>query len=414
MNNNVAMLKSLWMSFLSVGLSLILGFALPGSAFAQDERAWIQQLASDAPTERAEAAKQLVDSTSSKIDRRLLFAIGRSDDPVKVELLRILRLRKVESALETASDLTTNSRNKAVRAEALRVVGALGNAEDLPLLASVSISSPEEIREVAREAMMALPEANLGDVLAQGLMNAHQDPMRFELARLAGLRNIAQAVPELLHLANSAGSVGPETRRQCLEALGQMAKLDHLEPLMVIYASEADEKALEAAGNAVRNVVLRHPEKGTTAVLAAHEQSTGRARAGLLRLLSELGGDAALERVRADAVHEKKAIQMAALLSMMRWPDASPAEDLRAVAADEDRDVAMRDAAYLGYLKMILLAGEEARPGMLETAEKLAADNKPKLKALDAVKNGRSPSPTTKPKGKGKGKDKAKRKKKRD
>lgn len=350
-----------------------------------NESDWITELADEDEGVRKAAAAKLVASESPKLERTLLLKLARAEDAAKVELLKVLTERGSASALNTAGDLAMRSKNEAVRIQALSTISALGTAQELPLLLDVAVTSRKPLRGVARQAMIDLKGEEVNLMIGLGLESAPDDAMRYELAAVAKERGAKEAVPGLLRVANSAGTVGPETRLECLRALENLATLDDLTPLMVIYASEADLKARAAAGQVVRTVVLNEPEKGEAAVLDAHKLSDGRARAGIVRLLAELGGEKPLAAVRADRTHEDAIVKAAAWRSLVDWPDAGPAADVLALAkAAEDESV--NAAAFGGYLRMIGLSAEKDRPAMFKQAEQVARTDEQK-EALAALKN---------------------------
>ena len=350
-----------------------------------NESEWITKLADEDQTVREAAAAKLVASESPKLERTLLLKLARAKDPTKVELLKVLTKRGSATVLNTASDLAMRSKTDAVRIQAIATLAELGSVQELPLLLDVAISSHKPIRGKARQAMVDLKGEEVNEMIGIGLESATNDPMRYELAAVAKARGAKEAVPGLLRVANSAGTVGPEARLECLLALKNLATLDDLTPLMVIYASEADRKARAAAGQVVRAVVLNEPEKGEAAVLEAHQLSSGRARAGIVRLLAEIGGAKPLAVVRADRTHEDAIVKAAAWRSLVDWPDAGPAADVLALAkAAEDENV--NEAAFAGYLRMILLSPEKDRPAMFERAKQAARSDGQK-EAVAALEN---------------------------
>jgi len=353
-----------------------------------NESEWIKQLIDEDETVRKAASSKLVASESPKLERTLLLKLARAEDPAKIELLKVLTERRSTLVLNAASDLAIRNKNEAVRIQALSTLSALGSVQELPLLLDVAVTSRQPLRGKARQAMIDLKGEEVNEMIGFGLESAPDDAMRFELAAVAKARGAKEAVPGLLRVANSAGTVGPETRLECLRALEDLATLDDLTPLMVIYASEADLKARAAAGQVVRTVVLGEPEKGEAAVLNAHELSDGRARAGIVRLLAELGGEKPLAVVRADRTHKDAMVKAAAWRSLVDWPNAGPAADVLALAkAAEDETV--NEAAFAGYLRMIGLAAEKDRPAMFEQAKQAARSDAQKdaVAALETPQN---------------------------
>lgn len=347
------------------------------------ESEWIADLQSDDEKIREAAAAKLVASESPKLERTLLLKLARAKAPDHVGLLKVLTARKCERVLNSAADLAMRSDNDAVRVEALRSLSELGGVRQLPLLLEVAVSTKDPVRSSARKAMVELKGDEVNEAIGGALEFAPTDPMRFELAAVAKARGAKEAVPGLLRVANSAGTVGEDTRLECLLALDKLATLDDLTPLMVIYASEADQKARAAAAQVVRTVVLSDPEKGEAAILEAHKLSNGRARAGIVRLFAELGGEQALARVRADRGHEDAMVQAAAWRSLVDWPDAGPADDVLALAKAA-KEESVQTGAFVGYLRMIGLSKEADRPAMLEKAQEIAKTDAQKA-ALSAL-----------------------------
>ena len=112
---------------------------------------------------------------------------------------------------------------------------------------------------------------------------------------------------------------------------------------------DADRDALAAA---ISSIALRETDKATRAqpVVQAIGKADVKAKVSLLGVLATLGGDQALQTIRASLAGDAE-VHKAAVRALSDWPDAAPMSDVLAIAK-EDKDNANQTLALRGYIRM--------------------------------------------------------------
>src|SRR5205823_12935357 len=135
---------------------------------------------------------------------------------------------------------------------------------------------------------------------------------------------------------------------------------------------------------------LPSPDMRSNHLLHAMENTTGRQRMALLRLLGRTGSSRALEALRQELKSGAPEMHDATVRALSEWPDAAVIGDLIAIAR-EDQSQTNKVLALRGYVRVVALPSERKSvetARMLGEALKIAPPNEKKaiLGALGAVK----------------------------
>ncbi|HUT25991.1 MAG TPA: HEAT repeat domain-containing protein, partial [Sumerlaeia bacterium] len=182
-------------------------------------------------------------------------------------------------------------------------------------------------------------------------------------------RRSTGAVPLLL---KTAADEDASVRAQSFKALGALAQ-DKDVPAMLELLKEtendSDRTAAERAASAAAKRV-GDPAKRVELFLAAMKDARPAARASILRLMGEFGGEAALETVRAAVKDKNEIVRDGAIRSLADWPDPAPKPILLEQAKSAPTKL-HRVLALRGYIRLLGFPG--AQPEEYETARSLAA-----------------------------------------
>ena len=332
--------------------------ALRGLASSSNDgiQVLVDQLQGQDRATKLAAARMLQEVRDPRATQAILTALGAASPPVQAVLADALAARGDKTAAPAVAKLAASSDDVA-RLAAVKALGKLGGPEQVDLLAGLAARSKGELRDAARASLATLRGPDVNGKIVAGALSGGSDPaVIVEFVRALGERQADEAVPQLLELARSPQSV---VRRETFRVLGQLAGPEHLEPLLGLLIHETDTGVLPFAERAALSVAQRGSERNAAiaTIGSAAASAQGLGRAALLRLLSTLGGDAALRIVRADLSSSSSEIREAAARAMANWPGPEAAPDLLDLAQTGEGTVKV--LALRGYIR---LAGQTQDP----------------------------------------------------
>ncbi len=256
------------------------------------------------PSERALPIlkKVLAGSQSPLVKRRALFVLGQVDSQEARDLL-----------LQTA-----RSPNTELRGEAIRSIGIGGDAKTLDALHEIYKTTADA--GLKKEILQAWMIAGRKEVVYQVALNAKTEEDASEAIRMLGVMGATEELRKLgdrptqprglLEAYAIAGDLegllkivnGPGDRAMRVDAvrrIGIIGRDDARKALRDIYAKSPDAGMREAA---LQGMLISHDEEGVLALYRAAK--TADEKRSLLRMLTLMGGDAALQAI--DAQLEKK------------------------------------------------------------------------------------------------------------
>ncbi len=243
-------------------------------------------------------------------------------------------------ALATRGDTTArpavlemlHSRQEAVRAAAVRALGALGNAADVPLLVRTLDAAGSE-KAAARTSLVQLMGPDVTAALV-GQMKHSPAETKVKLLAVLGARRARDTIPAILKAALDDDA---DVRTAAMRVLGQLAKPKHIPAMLkgLLKARPGPER--DWAEKAVMFVCRRIPQASQRArpLLEAWKGLNAADQVSVLPTLGRVGGPASLKIV-AEAIADKDPRHHAAgVAAICYWPDASVAPQLIALARSE-------------------------------------------------------------------------------
>jgi HEAT repeat protein len=247
----------------------------------------------------------------------------------------------------------------------------VGDASAAPALLKSAASKGEE-QVAARNALEMLAAAGTDDALI-GAMKSGETPLRVEAIRALGVRRTGAAVGTLFELT---GDAEKNVRFEAMQSLALVAEFNELQRAIGLIGGAKEEADRDQAVMTVAAIARRNEdvEARSALVLAELAKSEGDARAALLAVAGQLGGNKALAAVRDAVKSEDERTHEAGVRAMAGWPDVAAAEDLIALAKTEKGNT-LSVLALRGYVRVVGLASK--RPAgqtvaMLEEGMKAA------------------------------------------
>ena len=364
------------------GMLRLAGFR--GLVQAEPEQAdalLLQALAGHDEPLRRLAARLLSDRLGDQTLKPFLEAWKSLPADGQVALLEVVRSRRDPNAYATVL-AACDSRELAVRRDAVRALGVVGTAHDVPRLARLTTSGPSDERESARLALAALPGREPTQAIA-ALLPTAASPLRVELIRVLAARGATDAAPQILpHLHDSDAT----TRRVALEAIATLGDEQQAPAVIAFLKTAPDDAARGQAEKTLSALVTRTGQKCLESLLAGLADTPPAARLILLEQLGSLGGSRALTAVRAAVDSEDAGLREGAFRVLAAWPEWDAAPDLLRVAHESNQG-ARRALAFRGYVRLCREApmASSRRLARLTEAAECAATTDEKVLVVSAL-----------------------------
>ena len=335
-----------WPPHVRVGAFLGLLAASPDEAPALVVRA----MAGDDAALRATAIAQIPTLEGEGVVARFAAGLPAMPPDAQVLLIRALARRPdAKAGLGPALTAAVASPGAEVRLVAVQVLGAVGDAASVPVLAAVLAKGQSDAEKQAAAASLRALEGKAIDAAILARLKSAPPAARAELIAILADRKAVGAVEELLrHAADDDKAV----RSAALKALGRLAEPERLPALIGLLTGLKGDAGRSGAERAVVLASRKLPERQSGPALAALSKAADpAARASLLRVLGAIADDAALEAVQAAMGAREAAVQDAALRVLADWPDARPlaalVRCLRTTSRPTHRVLALRGCVRL-------------------------------------------------------------------
>lgn len=308
---------------------------------------------------------------------------ARADDDHKIVLIQALA-RRFDARSLAALEAAAKEGTKPVRVAAVKAMGETSNAAAAPSLINLMVSGDAEISAVARETLSGLPgKAVDEDVLA--LLKRKEPAQQLAGIDLIGRRRMVSAVPQLLKAANGSE---PQVRAAAVKQVGDLGTPKDAPAILSVLPKLSSAEELDAAEQALGGLCAKaqQPQACTDQLTTALNQAKAAQKGVLLRVLSSVGGPAALKAVRAAVDDSNPDVHGAALRALGAWKTADAGPELLALAR-EGKNTTDQTLALRGYLALAANSDVPAdqRLQMCREAAGLAKSNEEKKLLLAAL-----------------------------
>lgn len=320
--------------------------AFRGLAYAKPSADWIEDaLEGDDPVLRDMAA-QIVAETSGEKDTKY-YAKELPELPVEgqVALLRGLAARKDPVARPAVAQALSN-KDKNVQLAALKALGSLGNAENVPVLVEKLGSEDADIAETASQTLTALEGPEIDAALADGFKIATA-PVCVKLLELLTNRRAAQTVSLAVQCVNDGDA---QLRGAGLRALERSGGLEEAPGVIALLMKSSDAAERSAAESTLGAIGVRAGEPMLPSLLSAMKEAPLESRVVFLRVIAQIGGAQALETVLTSMADTNEPIRTEALNLLSTWTTADAAPHLRKLA--ESADLSQQVLGLRGYVRL--------------------------------------------------------------
>jgi HEAT repeat protein len=289
---------------------------------------------------------------------------------VQAQIIAMLGERGDKAALPILVE-KLKSHNKRVRLAAISSTAKLGGSGILKDLVSLLHSEDEEEIAAVQQALLVLPGNH---VIPQAVRWVKEVPPLSQVALIEILseRKARDHVDVVFSMVESEDD---RIRRAALEGLEHLVTVEDLPRLIHMLLEETKSRDIRLIQDAIvaGSNQIEEKEKRAALLLEALNTADEDRQTDLLRPLSRIGGQDALQVVIAKTKSEDSRIQTIAISVLSEWPELDASEELFEICQNtEDKKQLL--IAFQGYSRLI-------HESALDPGEKLARYKK----VLDAV-----------------------------
>ncbi len=271
---------------------------------------------------------------------QLIGALADIGDPsVKYDILTVIK-----------------SKNTDVRVAALQSLTALGNANDVFLLAAKAATGDKAEQDAARESLYRLRGSDVNPKISAIIPNSIED-IKVELIRSLGERGADESVTDILKLTQDKSA---KVRESAIKVLGQLALPDYLPQLLEILKNSKTE---DERNDAILTVALTAkkitPEEKQTQLILQEINKNEKTdfKASLIQVLGKIGVDNSLKELTNALSDNKEDVRIAAVKALSEWPDDAPINNLLHTA-NSSRNELEKILALRGFINLIDINNE--------------------------------------------------------
>ncbi len=354
--------------------------ALAAVAAVQKERAvprLVKALSSDDNLMWRAAVTAIVRIPGNAATRAFVQELVALPSHRKPALLVALAVRgEAEGAADAVNTLATDA-DPTVRQAAISALAQLGNAASVPLLVGGFKAGGQAAADATR-VLTDLPAPGVGAALVRQVEVGDAAIREGVLTVLAQRRQV-DALPVV---RKAAGDQEPRVRHAALSALGTLGTQEDVDPLIAALLVAQDDADRDAMAEAISSIALRGTDRAARAqpVVQAMGKAGAPAKVALLGILGTLGGDQAMQAIKAALAGDPE-VRKAAVRALSEWKDSAPMADLLAIAR-EDKDESTRILALRGYIRMAGIGGGTADVKLAAYRQALEQAKRPEEKRL--------------------------------
>ncbi len=347
-------------------------------------------------------------------------ALTGSDEPTRLAAVRLLRETKDDETLKAclqrwksldaeAQTLVTNvaadlgdraflsdvvaackSSEESVRIAGIKAVGALGDGENVALLAERAAKASGGEQAAARDSLRGLRGKNVHAEMI-GLVKKGDPAVRVELIQTLADRQATEATPTLL---KTAASDNASVRAASYRALRELAGAGDVGTLVALLtdATGGEQKQLESTIVGVARRANAGAEASKAVMAKLDSIRDAKLRATMVGVLGQLGDGSALPTLRKALSDADVEIQYAAIAGLGRWPNAEPLPDLLRVAGDKNSGNCQVRAlgAYIDLVGALASMPADEKVQCYKTALGLSPNAAAKKRVLSALANAKT------------------------
>ncbi len=326
----------------------------------------------------AAACQTALDLPDAGITRALTESLPQLPADNRILAIQTLGKRGDEASLPTLFE-ASKAGPQAVRVAAIKAMPEIGDVSAVPVLAGLMADTDRQVSQAAQECLAAM-QGKEADQAVMTMFDSSDVNRRLAALELMGRRRMTGAVPVLL---KAAGTTEGNLRQAAIKMVGELGGPDQLPPLLDLLGGLEASSDLEAARQAMSQVCGKAADPQTVSPMLINRLDRARPaqKIVLLRVLSGVGGPAALKAVRAAVDDPDGEVRTGAIRALGTWKTTDAATELLALArvTDNPSDRMLSLRSYLGFAARRDLPAEMRLTMCRQAGELVRRDDEKKL-----------------------------------
>ena len=276
--------------------------------------------------------------------------------PLAAQALLVVALaERGDPAARPAIVAAVKAQAPEVRAAALDALGKLGDAADVPLLATLVGGPNLDDWRAAGASLRRLRGQGVDEAIVRAMRgrSTYDCASLLEVLRDRGAKGL---VPAIIAELGRGGDPPPASAFRALGWLALPADIPALIDLLVSLKADAGRTEAELAVVAAAKKIPEVPSQAEAVLAALAKAKTDATRASLVRVLGGIANADALRAVRRTLEDRSPLVHDAAVRALADWPAADAADSVLRILKTADSDV-HRILALRGYVRLLNLAG---------------------------------------------------------
>ncbi len=344
-----------------------------------------QWITADDPAQRRVAAGH-VDVLSDAELEALLDRLHTLDEATQTLLVQMSVERKGGQTLQLAIEMAKDE-NEGMKLAGVRILGQAGDPAVIPVLLD-ALEAGGPVTDAARDALIQLPRSEVAPALLAAL--AERPAIRVPVITILGRMKNYDAIDPLLELAEQES---PETYGPALDGLRMICDPDKsdIPRLVKLLLRSRPGRHADEVERTILVVCEKLPPDADRSelVLAALRGVADSEAPKYLPLLGRLGGAEARKRIDAALAGADPAVREAAVRALCNWPNAEVADQLLAIARDDENRTFKR-WALRAFVRVVSLKSDRPEAetlAMLQEAMRLAENDEDRQLVLERAGN---------------------------
>ncbi len=298
--------------------------------------------------------------------------------PAQDVILAGLAERHEKSAANIAA-LAAQSHDPILRTTGIQSLAKVGGPNAVPRLVAILIHGEAADKGTAHESLAGMPGADSEAAILKLASSGQPDDRAYLMNVLADRPSAAAKTVLLSSIADSNAYIAVPA----LKAIGRAGGPAEYPAVIKVLVSTQNDEVRDASKDAVLAISRHIGDRDAAAepVLSAYAGAASAGKTALLPVLSEIGGDKALDVLTKASSSEDASVKQAAITALAEsWSDSKPMPTLL-TAAKSDSNKVIRVQALRGYLR--LLAQDDhiaANDKAADVSQAIAAAERPEEK----------------------------------
>ncbi len=309
----------------------------------------LNSMESSLPDVRVHALDLSLEIPGADVTARWVTELEDNPPEIQAEIIRMLGERKDTTALPAVREKMSSSQaiiRQASVVAAFRLGGDEILSEIWPLL---STENPEEIAVI--QLVLSQFPADLVIPEAAARLDSVPAPVQAALIEILADRQAVQYAEKVLFMTSNENEM---VHKAALSALEKLVSPEHISRILEMLTSPAQRSDIPALQNALVAAArqISDEEERTLKILEAYEKCEDQQKPDILRPLSRIGGNAALQVVIRETAHSNPRVRTAALYALSQWPEIQAAEPLLELCRSST-DPKLLYTGLQGYIRLV-------------------------------------------------------------